>query len=351
MIKRLFICALLVPLIICISSCERQAKKSQSKKAEEKSKVTPANNLPKLKQTLGSQASDNINSSLQDKGGNLWFGSTGEGVYKFDGKKFTQFTTRNGLASNRVYCIFEDNEDKIWVGTEAGICVYNGVSFAKIEITSETYIASSSPDVFNIMQDSAGKLWLATVDGVYTYDGKTFTHFPINESGKGFMSDTNNVEYILEVNEGNIWFGGRVNDGVYRYDGNSIVNFPLKELNGHRWAWPLLQDKNGSIWFSNWGGVYRYNGKTFKSFVEFDGLCFDTITRIIEDKNGNIWFGGNGGICRYDGQYFTYFTIRDGLNNQAVWSILEDIDGDFWIGTRSTGLFRFDGKTFTSFSD
>jgi ligand-binding sensor domain-containing protein len=48
--------------------------------------------------------------------GNLWFGTTGEGVYKYDGKSFSQFTASNGLNSNKVYCILEDKDGKIWIG-------------------------------------------------------------------------------------------------------------------------------------------------------------------------------------------------------------------------------------------
>jgi ligand-binding sensor domain-containing protein len=69
---------------------------------------------PKLIKTQGSQKSDNVNSSLQDKAGNLWFGTTSEGLYKYDGKAFTQFTVTNGLISNKVSCILEDKDGKIW---------------------------------------------------------------------------------------------------------------------------------------------------------------------------------------------------------------------------------------------
>ena len=135
------------------------------------------------------------------------------------------------------------------------------------------------------------------------------------------MSTNNNAEHILEDKAGNIWFGGRGNEGVYRYDGKSVTNIKLKELfqdgpkpKPHNWAWPQLQDKNGNIWFSNWGGAYRYDGKSFTSFTKKDGLSGD-VTRIIEDKKGNLWFGGDGGLSRYDGKSFTRFTTKDGLIN------------------------------------
>lgn len=73
----------------------------------------------------------------------------------------------------------------------------------------------------------------------------------------------------------------------------------------------------------------------------------------LEDKEGNLWFGGDsgGGLNLYDGTSFTRFTTEDGLIHNHIWSILEDKAGNLWIGTRETGLSRYDGKTFTTYSE
>ncbi|MCW3090353.1 MAG: hypothetical protein JWP81_1422 [Ferruginibacter sp.] len=208
--------------------------------------------------------------------------------------------------------MLEDKNGKIWIGTTAGLCLYDarlpdgqGKTFTKIEIPLPKNLPPNKSDlyrnshwVFSIMQAKSGKLWFATIDGVYIYDGKSlptgqagFTPFIITEAAGGYVSSNNNAEHILEDKAGNIWFGGRGNEGVYRYDGKTVTNIKLKELfqrgqrpKAHNWAWPQLQDKNGNIWFSNWGGVYRYDGKSFTTFTEEDGLSGDMVARIIEDK-------------------------------------------------------------------
>jgi ligand-binding sensor domain-containing protein len=336
-------------LIILIfgTSCNGQVKKDLPKETVSESNII-ADGQPKLTATQSLPKYGNVHCSLQDKAGNLWFGTTGNGVYKYDGKSFTQFTAKNGLNSNELYCILEDKDGKIWIGTAAGLVFYDGKTFTEIQIPLRKNMTPNKlrneHTVFSIMQAKSGKLWFATIDGVYIYDGKSFTPFIVNE-GAGFLSSNNNVEYILEDKAGNIWFGGRVNKGVFRYDGKSITNL---KPNGDNFAWPVLQDKNGNIWFSNWSGAYRYDGK---SFTKIDGLSTSPINRIIEDKKGNLWFGGgNRGICRYDGKTFTWFTTKDGLINNDVWSILEDRAGNIWVGTRNTSLFRYDGKTFTPFT-
>ena len=307
----------------------------------------------KLRRNLGSlkDKAHNVHCSLQDKTGNLWFGTTGDGLYKYDGKSFTQFTTSNGLNHNAINHLLEDKDGKIWVATDDGVCFYdpsavlrNGEkTFAKIQMPLLKDIPSNQYEVWCIIQDKSGKLWFATIHGVYIYDGKSFNFFKVTDDTKECYYK---MEYILEDKAGNFWFGGRCNAGVFRYDGKTISHLKPK---GEDWAWPVLQDKKGNIWFSNWKGAYLYDGKLFK---KVEGLSDAPITRIIEDKKGNIWFGGGGrGICRYDWKTFTCFTAKDGLLNNDVWSILEDKTGILWVGTRETILHRFDGKTFTSYTE
>lgn len=341
-------------ILIFGTACNGQVKKDSPKEKVEH---------PKLIKTIGNPRYGNVQCGLQDKAGNLWFGTTLNGLYKYDGKSFTQFLVVDGLDSNNIFSILEDKDGKIWIGTHSGLYLYDGKTFAAIEIPLRKNLPPNKNEyyrnshwVFSIMQAKSGKLWFATIDGVYIYDGKSFTPFIITETAGGFASSNNNAEYMLEDKAGNIWFGGRGTEGVYRYDGKSVTNIKLEELfqNGpkpkaHNWAWPQLQDKNGNIWFSNWGGVYRYDGKSFTTFTEKDGLSGD-IARIIEDKKGNLWFGG-AGLSLYDGKSFTRFTTKDGLPNLGVWLILEDTSGNLWVGTRETGLYLFDGKKFTVYSE
>ena len=198
-------------------------------------------------------------------------------------------------------------------------------------------------------------MWFATIDGLYVYDGKNFHLFEVKDAANGFLTNNDKVERILEDKAGNIWMGGRTNEGVFRYDGKQITRFKLEELfqNGptpkpHSWAWPQVQDKNGNIWFSNWGGAYRYDGNSFTAFTKKDGIP-GIVTHIIQDRKGNIWLGGDV-VTRYDGKGLKNFSVKEGLTQQGVWSILEDRSGALWVGTRATGLYRYNGERFTIYS-
>lgn len=324
--------------------------------------------LPKEKEALkhATNISDPhfgaVRCSLKDREGNLWFGTMGKGLYKYDGKSFTQFTMKEGLDCLRIYCLLEDSEGKLWIGTEKGLCLYNGQTFDKIRIPLPQNLPPNknayyqSHWVYSMVQAKNGKIWFATIDGVYVYDGKSFTHFPMKEAANGFLTDNDKIERLLEDNVGNIWLGGRTNEGVFRYDGQSITHVKLPELiqghNGprpkpHRWGWPQLQDKNGNLWFSNWGGVYRYDGKSVTGFSAKEGLAVTMIARVIEDKRGNIWLSGDR-LFRYDGKSIIPYPTRNGLGG---WSILEDAIGNLWVSTKDKGLYIFDGTAFMPYSE
>ncbi|MEL6560662.1 MAG: two-component regulator propeller domain-containing protein [Bacteroidota bacterium] len=331
-------------LLIIGASCSRQNAKESIKENTDTvgSKSVNQQNL------IASQSlnkGDNVHCSLQDQAGNLWFGTTSDGIYQYDGKSFTQFVAESGLNNRTIWSILEDKNGVIWIGTADGVYQFVDGNFAKVQVTQPNDPTRDQYDVWSIMQDSSGNIWLATGIGVYVYDGNSFTPFNV-----GTASGTDckySVEKILEDQAGNFWFGGRCNPGVYKYDGKNITHLlPNKD----DWTWPVLQDKKGNIWFSSWNGAYRYDGKSFKTFTKADGLAGNMVARIVEDKKGNLWFGGDG-LSRYDGKSFTHFTTNDGLTNTSIWTILEDNSGGFWIGTRETGLYFYDGKRFTKFSE
>ena len=80
-----------------------------------------------------------------------------------------------------------------------------------------------------------------------------------------------------------------------------------------------------------------------------DGVHFG-VRAILQDQVGHLWIGSAwSGISRYDGTHFTTFTTADGLVSDRVGSILEDGNGNLWVGTE-WGLSRYDGRQMENFS-
>lgn len=158
---------------------------------------------------------------FEDQGGNLWFGTDGEGAHKYDGTSFTSYTTKDGLAGNIVRSIYGDRQGRIWIGTNGG-----GVSRLEDGVfqnfTKEDGLSNNR--IYEIIQDRAGNMWFSTLGaGASRYDGKTFTAF--REDHSLMINDypaRGHVQEFFEDKDGILWIG--CSGGLFRFDGTTFVN-------------------------------------------------------------------------------------------------------------------------------
>jgi ligand-binding sensor domain-containing protein len=151
----------------------------------------------------------------EDKNGNLWFGTNGNGAFKYDGKSFKQYTKKDGLAGNDVDVIIEDRKGNMWFGTRyGGISRYNGKTF--VNYTQNDSIGNN--EICAIYEDKIGNIWFSSEGyGVYRYDGESLTNYSDHEGLR-----VKAVQTIFEDKEGRFWVGG--SGGLYRYDGISFFH-------------------------------------------------------------------------------------------------------------------------------
>jgi ligand-binding sensor domain-containing protein/signal transduction histidine kinase len=274
-----------------------------------------------------------------DKNGNLWFGTGGRGVSRYDGKSFTNFNVDHGLANNQVFDILEDRNGDIWFCTWGGISRYNGKRF--INYTE----ADGLPDleVRCMMEDKNGDLWFGTEKGISKFNRKTFTNYKVIPG----LAD-NNVQSILQDKNGNIWLG--TSTGASRFDGKNFFNYTTEQALADNDVRKILEDKNGTLWFGTDNGLSRYDENTFKTYDITHGLAGNRIRDLLEDKNGNLWLGTLGGVSYFDGTSFSNYTTAQGLVSDQVRSLEEDKNGSLWFGTHDHGLSRYDGRSLISFT-
>jgi ligand-binding sensor domain-containing protein len=363
-------------LVVCFfTSCNGQTKE-QAQADSVHVTTTTAVGQPKIMRTQGTGYTQ-VGCGFQDTKGNIWFGTSTEGVYRYDGKSFTQFTKQDGLNDNSVNVITEDIAGNILFGTASGISKYDGRSFGNLIDNKDTH----SKKITSLFTDKEGNIWFGAMgSGIYRYNGTTLENYLNNNDHLFNLGSTDQLILdMLQDRSGNLWFSSWNGGGVWRYDGRSFTNFlpsvlyyqanedgrnrnrdtevPIysiqQESISDDMIFSMTEDKKGNIWFATRNhGACRYDGKSFTSFTEKEGFVSYGIYSIIEDRKGNMWFTTEkNGVWRYDGKTFKNFTEKDGLVNNSVWFVLEDKIGNLWFGTRGFGLSQYDGKIFTTFSD
>lgn len=84
------------------------------------------------------------------------------------------YTIRDGLPSNSVRAIFKDSRGQLWIGTDAGVCLFDGKNF-KVYNSSH---GLAGDRVWAIAEDGQGNMWFGTFDGgLSKFDNRTFTNF------------------------------------------------------------------------------------------------------------------------------------------------------------------------------
>ncbi|MEM7571786.1 MAG: two-component regulator propeller domain-containing protein [Bacteroidota bacterium] len=312
-----------------------------------------------------------IRSILEDRHGNIWFGSHQEGVARFDGEQMTYYTVADGLSNNQVRSIYEDVNGHVWFECGQGLSSFDGESLTTHRW--KNYLAKQN------WQSGAGDLWLKGDEatgyndlegepGVYRYDGHvlSFHTFP-------FPSEPGDESYysistpFARAKDGMVWMG--TYGAVIGYDGQNFTlldneQLGLDETTGYLHVRSIYEDSQGTLWIGNNGiGALRYDGDTTIHFSAQQGLTTNSPTpiggarsaagtlehifAIGEDGEGNIWFGDRDtGAWVYDGEMMTNYGLEDGLTTTHIWQIYSARNGELWFAMGDGSVCRFNGAGF-----
>jgi signal transduction histidine kinase/ligand-binding sensor domain-containing protein len=269
--------------------------------------------------------------------GTLWIGTIGHGIYKYWKHAFSQMTAPGSLPSNTALNLFEDIENNIWVGTQAGM-----LRLSKTPIQTVSLPDAGDYDAETVYQDSNQDLWIAAANLFRFHDGKaTRVNFP-GVSGV-------RVRNVFRDKEGALWIGteGR---GVFRQSGTKLDHYMVKDGLVNNFVRAFLQGRDGSVWVATDEGVSRWHEGRFASYQERDGLCYFSTRTLAEDRSGDIWVGTDRGVSHLHGGSFVRDEVTEALRHEKIWAIREDADGGLWFGTRTGGLYRWRFGKLTHFT-
>lgn len=163
---------------------------------------------------------------LEDYLGYIWVATYNKGLFRYDPLRgdCVHFThdpaTPGSIGFDRVICLFEDTRNRLWAGTEGG-----GVSvYCPTEGTFRVYTTGDglpSNVVYKILEDDKNRLWLSTNRGLSCFDLERdqFINYSFSD---GLVSDLFNYKSGLKASDGMLYFGGT--EGFIRFDPYGILS-------------------------------------------------------------------------------------------------------------------------------
>lgn len=148
-----------------------------------------------------------IKALIEDKDKNIWIGTSG-GIYLLDAAsgRVRVFTIANGLKSNDINTIYQDNKSRIWTGSYyGGLAVYNRELKRFTSYDEKEGLANDN--VLGILEDVNNNLWVSTGNGLSKFNiaARAFKNYTKSD---GLSGNTFNINSCLETSEGEMLFGG-----------------------------------------------------------------------------------------------------------------------------------------------
>ena len=300
----------------------------------------------------------NIWDVFEDRDGNIWFG-TSKGAQKYDGLRWSTYTTENGLPANGVQMISQTRDGAMWfitslrgINTEPTVAATRLLEVeGKVAGNVSTHSFEGWARASGFLEAADGSIWLNLL--APTTDDTHRLRRYANGIWETVDQPARTGFDIVQDRDGAIWVGGR---SVLRFDGVRWTQFDVETgMAGASTGFPVALDATsvrmfksvsvdatGDVWVCHLGnnraGVSRY----IESNWEHHPL--PSAYGAWHSADGTVWVGGSGTVSRYrDGRWHTYPQTdlpRLGTDTRG----LQASDGSFWLKSRGS-LFRVDLTT------
>lgn len=256
-----------------------------------------------------------IKSLFEDKAQNLWIGTYGSGLIKYDPKtgnaeNFLQDPLNDrSISENNIWAITQRKNGDLWVGTTgSGINVLaNGNDdFASLRHDPSDKQSLIDNKITCLFSDSKDRVWIGTKSqGLDLWENGAigFRHFQHLKSDSNSISN-NEINSIFEDSKGNIWIATE-GGGLNRFtEEGKFIHFKKKDGLLSNEIIGIIEDNYGMLWLANYEGLSRFNpvDNTSKHFI-FDESEFGTQFNQVAVLNGNdgiLYFGGISGVYSID---------------------------------------------------
>ena len=308
---------------------------------------------------LNSLPSKDVQSVYQDRDGYIWI-STRNGLFQYDGYSITTYKSNlyrpDLLTNNNIYCVAEDAQHRLWIGTYSGLNVLDKQTgqIRKIDDPEINGIGISQ-----ILVTSDNRILFATEGGLLEYleDGNRFSVF--NQDNTGGVFPKTAVKSLFEDDRGDIWIG-TWSQGLFRYEKRTGEYWKYPQMNSGNSAHVVFQDSHKNIWVGTWGAglhllhdAYNPEKTTWTTFTHDENrsgtISDNLIYAISEDLNTNsLWVGTRSGLSilslrDMEMLHWSFENCYSGesensITSSEVASLLRDRQGIMWVGMIGGGV-------------
>ncbi|WP_253792574.1 hybrid sensor histidine kinase/response regulator transcription factor [Flavobacterium sp. HSC-32F16] len=292
----------------------------------------------------------------QDQFGVMWVGTNGAGLYKYDGINYVGYEQdskrSNSINSNLIYTVYVDTKNRLWVGTDEGLCLYNRNldTFENIDLRKQSQ-KETVISVKSIIEDDHGNIFLGTFN-----NGLLKLNVNSREITRLKLDTPNPANYLINSlvkdKKGTIYLG--TNSGLKVVDPikNEVKKVNIAKDN------ELLSGTIVSMFFDSKQNLWIGNG--FKGLVKADLYSKDKkavsypITRkrimsiLASDPETILCATENDGLIIINDQgvvqkkYINSKYNNRSLGSNSVWSLFLDKENRIWLGYYNKGLGVFD---------
>lgn len=317
---------------------------------------------------------------FEDSNKRIWFGTYGNGLFRYDPRKqeYEHFlqdpADPRSISDNYIISIFEDRSGVIWIGTDnLGLNIVRNSLKPFHHIWRHRYNANSlsNNQIWAIEEDMTGNLWVGTNRGLNRVDSKrkNYTHYFYQKNNPRTIGH-NIVRALLADRTNHLWIGtdggglDRLNIRTGRFTHYTHDPANPRSISSNRIR-ILYEDRRGTIWIGTLNqGLDSWIPRTGQFMnLKHDpdnpaSLCNNSVFSIMEDSGGHLWVGTFEGISVLDKQKkeFTHYehdnTDPTSLSDNGINCIFEDRKKNIWIAT-DRGLNQFNKKdgTFSLYTE
>ena len=269
------------------------------------------------------------------------------------------FGSNNQLSNSHVNHIYQDKKGYIWICTENGLNVFNGIDFNTFTHIANDSTSLANNSVLSVLEDKKGRFWVGTTDGVQILDRETGKFQKVNLSYRN-ITNFSYIKCITEDSKGNVWLSTN-RSGIIRINENSMNAVYYMQTNSNICSNKIntiYEDRFGNIWIGsqdNGISVLNVDNHTIVNYshdpTNPNTLSSNKIFSIIEEPSGKILVATiDGTIDAFD------FKERSFQRNyipsvEMVYTLYTDSKKNLWIGTDGLGLkrYNFKDKTITTY--